>query len=229
LDKLLLSAGYDHENFASSTAGFEYLDRGSEWFKASAAFLAGDQAKVGVESQAGLHHYDSETVLNNHWQARVGPFVEFKMPEGISLRTGGGYDTARYDSSGKSSEYKTYYAYGRITQETRLFTHSLSAGRESLLGENANNLEDTYVRYSISSPVVEHVELGANGAVHFDKEFGGAFRENFTYYVAGISLGYQIHKYWQMELGYEFLLKDSGLPLRDFARDMATFSVKFTF
>ena len=160
LDKLILSAGYDHENFVSTTASSDYLTRASELFTASASFLVGDQAKIGLESQAGLHNYDSETVLNDHWQARVGPFVELKLPENISLRAGGGYDTAQYDAAGAGSDFETYYAYGRVSQETRFFTHSLSAGHEHLLGDNANNLETTYVRYSINSPVFEHIDLG---------------------------------------------------------------------
>lgn len=229
LSKILLSVGYNHENFASTTAGFEYLNRASELFSASAAFRVGDQAKLGLESQAGLHNYDSETVLNDHWQVRAGPFLEFKLPEAISFRAGGGYDTARYDVTDGGNNFSTYYAYGRVSQETRLFTHSLSAGHEHLLGQNANNLENTYVGYSISTPVFEHVDLGANASVHWDKEFGGAFRETFTYYLVGLHASYQFHKYWQAELGYEFLLKESDLPLRDFYRNRVSLGVTFTF
>jgi hypothetical protein len=229
LDKLILSAGYNHENFESSTAGFEYLNRASDWFTASASFQIGDQAQVGVESQAGVHNYDSETVLNDHWQVRAGPFVDFKLLEGVSLRGGGGYDTAQYDSAGAGSDFSTYYAYGRVTQQTRQFTHSLGGGRETLLGENANNLQDTFVRYSISSPVVEHVELSANAAVHFDTEYGGAFREEFTYYTVGCGVGYQIHKHWRTQLGYQYMSKDSDLPLRSFHRNLVTVGVNFVF
>src|SRR5262249_32577234 len=131
------------------------------------------------EAQASLHDYETETTLNDNWRGRVGPFVEVKPQEKITLRAGGGYDLARYDAPAEESDYETYYAYGTVSQETRFFTHSLSGGREHLLGDNANNLQTTYVRYSIASPVVEHVELGLHGAVHFAKEFGGAFREEF--------------------------------------------------
>ena len=229
LDRLILSAGYDHENFDSTTASFDYLTRASELFTASASFLVGDQAKIGLESQAGLHNYDSETVLNDHWQARAGPFVEVKLPEKVSLRVGAGYDTAQYDSAGAGSEFETYYAYGRASQETRFFTHSLSAGQEHLLGDNANNLETTYVRYSIESPVFEHIELGANASVHMDKEFGGAYLEKYTYYVLGFKASYQIHKYWRTDLGYEFMLKESDLPDRDFSMNRVTLGATFTF
>ncbi len=229
LDRVIVSAGYDHENFSSSTASFEYLNRASELFTASVSFLLGDQVKIGPEAQAGLHNYERETTLNDHWRARVGPFVEAKLPQKITLRAGGGYDAAWYDTAGAGSDFETYYAYGRIAQETRLFTHALSAGRENLLGENANNLEDTYIRYSITSPVLKNTEVTASGSVHFDREYGGAFRENYTYYVVGLRAGYQFHKYWRGELGYEFILKDSDLPDRDFYRNRVTLGLAFTF
>ena len=136
-------------------------------------------------------------------------------------------DAARFDAPAEDSEFEEYYAYARISQETRLFTHALSAGREHLLGYNADNLEITQVRYSISSPVFRHVDLGADLSVNFAEEFGGAFREKFTYYGADVRIGWQFHKYWRTSLGYEFLLKDSDLPLRDYYRNRVTWELAF--
>jgi hypothetical protein len=230
LGKAILTFGYDHETFQSTTESFTYLDRSSDWLSASVAIPVGDQAQVGVEVKGGLHNYDTETTLNDHNQVRGGPFVDFKLPAKISFRAGGGYDRARYDEvAPPGSSYTTYYAYGRISQETRFFTHALSAGRETLLGENANNLEDLYVRYAISSPIFTNTDLSLSGAVHWDKEYGGAFHEEFTYYVVGARVGYQIHKYWRAELGYEFLLKDSDLPDRNYYRNRVTLGLNFTF
>jgi hypothetical protein len=229
LDKVIVSAGYNHEDFVSSTAEFEYLNRASEWLTASVAYLLGDQVQTGVESQGSWHSYTSQVTLNDHWQVRAGPFVDLKLPEGLSLRVGGGYDTAQYQPVAASSDFETYYAYGRVTQETRFFTHSLSAGHEDLLGDNANNLETTYVRYSIASPVVAHVELGANASVHFDKEFGGTYAENFTYYLVGFTAAYQFHKNWRTDLSYEFLLNNSNLPDRSYNRSRVTVGVAYTF
>ena len=229
LNKLILTAGYDHENFISTTEQFKYLDRASEWFTASANFLIGDKAKAGPEGQLSLHDYDRETTLNDNWRARVGPFVEVSLKEGISVRAGGGYDTAQYNTAAGDNNYNTYYAYGRIRQETRLFSHSVTAGRESVLGDNANNLRTTYVRYSISTPVVAHLDLGANFSVNFAKEFGGAFREDYSYYRGGVRAGYQFHKYMRTDVGYELYVKDSDLPLRDFTRNRVSWELTFRF
>ena len=229
LDKLILSVGYDHENFASETAIFNYLSRASELFTGSASVMVGDHATIGVESQAGIHNYDEETILNDHFQARAGPFVDAKLAEKINLRAGGGYDTARYSPAIEGS-YESYYAYGNLSQETRLFTHTFSAGHEHLLGVNANNLEDVYFRYSISSAIVEHVDLGASASVHLDREYGGPFTERYVYYLIGLKAGYQFQKYWRGDVGYEFMLKGgSNLPDRDFYRSRVTLGVTYTF
>jgi len=229
LNKLILSAGYDHENFVSTTDGFKYLDRASELFSASANFLLGDKAKAGVEGLASINDYETEATLNDNWRGRGGPFIDIGLMQGIGLRVGGGYDTARYDQAGRSSDFQSYYAYGRIRQETRLFSHSITAGRESELGDNANNVRTSYARYSITTPIIAHVELGANVSVNFADEFGGAFREGFSYYRGGLHAGYQFHKYLRTDLSYELFIKESDLPLRDFTRNRVTWALSFQF
>ena len=145
-------------------------------------------------------------------------------------QTGGGFDTAQYDKSAAgNSDYEDYYAYGRIRQETRLFWHSLTIARENLLGGNANNLRTTYGRYTISSPVVANLELQANLSLNFAEEFGGTFRENFTYYGAGLRAEWQFHKYLRAVLSYEFRLKESDLALRDFHRNRVTLAANYSF
>jgi hypothetical protein len=230
LNKVVLSAGYNHENFISTTEGFEYLDRASEWFDATASFALGDKVQTGIESQASLHDYEEDTFLNDHWRARVGPFVDIKTEQKLELRAGVGFDTAQYDNSPFSgANYESYYVYGTVRQQTRLFTHSLNGGREHQLGGNANNFRTTYGRYSISSTVVKQMELGANLSVNFAEEFGGVFEEDFTYYGAGLRVGWPFHRFWRSDLAYEFRLKESELALRDFHRNRVTLSVTYTF
>jgi hypothetical protein len=230
LNKVVLSAGYNHEDFDSYTAAFDYLSRASEWFTGNASFALGDKAHAGLETQASLHHYASQTTLNDNWRVRGGPYAEAELLSKITLRGGGGFDTAQYDApAADNNNFQTYYAYARIRQELRLFSHSLKAGREHMLGENANNMRTTYVRYSITSPLVAHLELEGNLSVNFAREFGGAFDEKFTYYGAGFRVEYPFHKNLTAGLSYEFRLKESNLPLRDFDRNRVTVQVIYTF
>ena len=230
LNEVVLSAGYNHEDFISTTGTFDYLDRASEWFNASARLALGDAVGAGVESQAGWHNYRRETRLNDNWRVRVGPFVEATLPGNLSLRAGGGFQMARYDAAAPgNNDFDSYYGYASLNQDTRLFTHALTAGREHLLGDNANNLKNTYARYSIHSPLIDHFDVGADVSVNFAEEFGGDFAEDYTYYGAGARVGAQFHEYWRADLGYEFRLKESDLAFRDFHRNRLTVSVTCSF
>jgi hypothetical protein len=231
MHQAVITAGYDHENFISPTASFEYLDRASEWFTASAGYFLGDHVQAGAEGRFSIHRYDEQTVLNNNQRAGVGPFVDLQLPQKITLRAGGGYDTARYDQNVFGSNTNTFYAYGRLRQDTKYFSHWLEGGRELLLGENANNMQANYVRYNISSPIVAHVDIRAHFAFNSAEESGGAggFDEKFKYYAAGLALGFELVKHWRTEVGYQFALKDSELPLRDYRRNQVTWNLNWTF
>jgi hypothetical protein len=246
LEKAVITAGYNHENFISQTAEFDYLDRSSEWFNAAAGYILGDHVQSGLEGRLSLHSYDQQTILQDNWRGRIGPFVEATLPEKITLRVGGGYDRAWYQqpsvpaavgillgtpANDYDSDYSSYYAYGKLSQELRLFTHSLEAGRELQLGANANNLRTVYCRYSISSPIIRNVELGANASINVGEEYGGpsGFDENFTYYGAGLQLRWDFAKHWWTDLGYEYLQKESDLPFRDFQRNLVSVDVIWSF
>ena len=73
------------------------------------------------------------------------------------------------------------------------------------------------------------MDLGANLSINFAEEFGGAFSEKFTYYRAGLTIGYQFHKYWRTDLGYDFYLKESDFPSRDFARNRLSWDLAFSY
>jgi hypothetical protein len=230
LNKVVLTAGYCHEDFVSYTEEFKYLTRATEWVTNAMSYLLGEQRNVGLESLAGYTSYAEETVLNNNWRWRVGPFGEMKVPDGILMRIGGGYDMARYDSLAvPGNNYDTGYAYAKATQELRLFTHSLEGGRQTVLGDNANNLLMDYVRYSINSDLIKNIDLEGHALANFCREFGGSYEEHFKQYVAGLQVGYQFHKHWRAEAGYEYYWNDSDLEGRTFNRNLVSLGVIFRF
>jgi hypothetical protein len=229
LHDLILSVGYDFEAFLVSTTEFRYMDRYSHFLSPSVTFLVGEKAKVGLEAEGSIHDFRQETILDDHWRARVGPFAEFQLLPKISLRVGGGYETAQYDDLTDNSDFQSYYAYGRITQILKTFTHSLSAGHENLLGDNANNMENTFVRYNVSIPIIHNLEVKLRASANFAREFGGSYEEEFDFYRGGVQLGWQFHKYARATLGYDYTKKASDLPLRGFYQNFLTMAVACKF
>src|SRR5436309_3311767 len=57
LNKLLLTVGYDHYNFVSTTSTFDYLDRNAEIVYGSAAFIVTPTITVGPEANAVWSRY----------------------------------------------------------------------------------------------------------------------------------------------------------------------------
>jgi hypothetical protein len=230
LNKVVLTGSYAHENFISTTEQFEYLNRGSELFGLTGNYLLGDKTRTGLEGMGSYNNFDTQTTLNDNWRGRVGPFVQAKLPKGIVARAGGGYELARFDSiAGPGNNFSDYYLYGRLSQETKWFTHSLGAGHETLPGDNANNLRTTYVRYSILTDVVRNITFEGFGSVNLSREFGGSYREKFNDYVAGCRLGYQFHKYWRAGLAYQFFYKDSDISDNTYHRNLVGLDVAFRF
>src|SRR5947208_290170 len=65
LNKLLFQVGYDHYNFVSTTSAFEYLDRNSDIFQGSAAFIVNPTLTIGAEGNAICTRYDQRIVSDN--------------------------------------------------------------------------------------------------------------------------------------------------------------------
>jgi hypothetical protein len=229
LNKVILSVSYDHENFISFTDRFKYMNRASELVGANLNYLLGDRTKAGLEGGWSLNNFTEQTVLDDNWRARGGPFIEVRLPAGMILRTGGGYQMARFDAEGSGSDYDTWYAYCKLSQEFKWFTHSLGAGHVTLPGDNANNLRMTYVRYEISTDAIKNFELGAYFTVNFSEEFGGPYFEKFRQYLTGAHVNYLFHKYVSAGVAYNLFLKASDTPDLGFYENQVTVDLTFRF
>src|SRR5947208_9214721 len=96
LNKLLFQVGYDHYNFVSTTSAFEYLDRNSDIFQGSAAFIVNPTITVGAEGNAIFTRYD-QSVLNDNEDYSVGGFVEVELTNNLKVRAAGGYQWINFD------------------------------------------------------------------------------------------------------------------------------------
>src|SRR5437016_11986083 len=84
LNKLLLTVGYDHYNFVSTTSIFDYLDRNSEIVQGSAAFIVTPTITIGPEANAVFTRYD-QSVLNDNTDYSAGGFVEAKLTNNLRV------------------------------------------------------------------------------------------------------------------------------------------------
>jgi len=90
LHDVVLSLGYDHFNFISSSSTYDYLTRASDFFVARASFHVHPSATVGLEASGGPTVYD-QPILSPNITYSFGGFADWKATEHIRLQPRAGF------------------------------------------------------------------------------------------------------------------------------------------
>jgi hypothetical protein len=230
LNQLVLTLGFDHENFFMTGAQYTYLNRVSELPAFSLALRVSDPLRLGVETRARISNYQ-ENVLADRWEATAGPFFDWRIAEHLSVRGGGGYATTQLTADMPGvSDISTYYAYARLNYDVNWFlTQSLSVGRETQPGFNAQYLQDAYLRYTAQWRLFSYLDVVTRANLLFAHEFGGSFDEHFDYYTLGAELGWRFHERWRAFLAYDFTEKLSNLAGADYHQNRVQMGVSYHF
>src|ERR1051325_5470996 len=99
LNQAVVTLGYDHYTYISTTSVFDYLDRNAEILSGSIGFTPTSTMTVGVEGSAVDTYYD-QNILNDSRTYSVGGFLETQLTSYLKLRVAGGYQKIDFDSGG---------------------------------------------------------------------------------------------------------------------------------
>jgi hypothetical protein len=238
-NKLVMTAGYFHENLWSETSAYSYIDHASELFSADAMLATSARLTIGLEAAGSINDFFNSPDYNT-WRARVGPAFRIKASDFIQIKLGGGYERIQYDSSQASSlgltPDNTYYAYGSIEHKINEFiNHSLTLSHDNELGFNAANLEASTVSYSLTWAPRRQLEITPAVAVSwYDESFGSTtanlYHEKFTYYYARISARYVLGPHWRAGASWTYNLKDSQTtPVNGYTQNQLALEVLYEF
>ena len=126
LNKAVLTFGYDHYTYISTTDTFSYLDRNAEILSFSAYFALTSSTGAGLETSA-VYSYYNESVLNNAVSYSVGPFVETQLTNYLKLRASVGYQMIDSDDNGLVDDPNNgsdYYAYLLLSHRVNSAHHA---------------------------------------------------------------------------------------------------------
>ena len=141
LNKAVLTFGYDHYTYVSTTNAFSYLDRNAEELTLSAYFALTSTTGAGLETSAVFNYFD-QPVLNDSVSYSIGPFVETQLTNYLKLRASAGYQFINFDSGGSVGDTKDgsdFYANLLLSHRINAaISQTLAAGHESQLGVNSN-------------------------------------------------------------------------------------------
>jgi hypothetical protein len=232
LNKAVLTFGYDHYIYVSTTDAFSYLDRNAEELTFSAYFALTSTTGAGLETSAVYTYFD-QPILNNSVTYSVGPFVETQLTNYLKLRASAGYQFINFDSGGligDRSDGSDYYANLLLSHRINAaISQTLAIGHESQLGVNSNFVALNYVRHTATWNIINHVLLATEVFYEDGDDSGGIFSEHIQRYGGAATIGYQLTPHVTLGLRYQYIQKQSDQPLRDYTQNRISFDGTYSF
>lgn len=230
--KMFLSAGYDHYTYLSTSTAFSNtLDRCSELFNLRAGVTVNEGLRTGIELGGGLTSYDVKIHNDNRYYS-AGVFGEAQITQFISARASGGFVHYDFDATGtipSPGASDGYYADLTVDHQiTQVMNHGISVGRETRAGSSTDLYTLNYVRYRNNWNFMRDTVLKTT--VFFQCS-GAAIPggESFNHYGGGLSVSYLLTKHLTGTLGYQLVVKDSNLPLRDYLQNRVSLDLLYSF
>jgi hypothetical protein len=247
LNAAVVTVGYDHYNFVSTTDLFDYLDRNADIVSGSIAFTPTATMSIGLEGAFVDTRYD-QMVLNDSRTYSGGAFFETQITSNLRLRVAGGYQKIDFDNNGlinDPNDLEDYYANGLLSHRVNsVLTHSLSAGHESQLGVNSNFITLNYIRHTSNWNILYHTLLSTE-LFYEDADDSGAGSllltptgvplfnpfgaEHIHRYGGALTLGYQLTQHVTLGFRYQYTQKDSDQPLRDYSQNRVSLDGTYSF
>ncbi len=238
LNKVLLTVGYDHYTYVSTTSAFDYLNRNAEELSGSAAYVITPTIRVGLEGN-GVFTYYNDNVLNDSTTFSAGGFGETEITNNIKVRVAGGYQEIDFDHNYINffgaqfmdhSDLHDFYANILATHRLNAqISQTVSAGHENQLGVDSNYITLNYVRHTVNWNVFRGTLLSTEFFYEDAEESGGVVDEHFHRIGGAATLGYQLTPHVTLGLRYQYTTKDSNVALRDYDQNRISFDGTYSF
>ncbi len=231
LNKGILTLGYDHFNFISSTPESDYLTRASEYLIGRAAFTVHPAITLGPEATGAFNRYD-ENILHDNTSFSAGAFADIKLGTRVRFRPRAGYVSYSFDSkdeAGITQDVSTYYVNLQISHSPRPnFNHTLDAGREVRLGTLADFIRYWYARYSAQVRVQKNLWL-TGGAYYENGHDLQASGEEFDRVGVNVGARWVFNDHLSTRLSYRVVIKDSNTEDRSYYSNLLQLDMIYRF
>jgi hypothetical protein len=248
LNQAVVTLGYDHYTFISTTDSFDYLDRNAEIVSGSIGFTPTSTVTVGLEGSFVDTYYD-QNVLNDSRTYSAGLFLETQITSNLKLRVAAGYQKIDFDSGGLVNDphnLNDYYANALLSHRVNaVLTQNLSIGHETQLGVNSNYVKLNYIRHTTTWNIFYHTLFSTELFYEDADDSGGSgllfqpipgvpninpfVAEHIHRYGGALTLGYQLTPHVTLGLRYQYTQKDSDQPLRDYRQNRVALDGTYSF
>lgn len=239
LNKALVTVGYDHYTYISTTSIFDYLNRNAEQIMGSMSFAVASTTSIGAEGTAVFTSYDQH-LLNDSETYSVGGFAETQLSTYLKVRVAGGYQWIQFDRGfivnqigtpfNDSHDLSDWYANILISHRLNsTIKQTLSAGHESQLGVNSNYITLNYVRHTLSWNIIRNTLLSTEFFFEDADDSGGFINEHLQRFGGALTVGYQLTPHVTLGARYQYTQKDSDVFLRDYKQNRVSVDGTYSF
>jgi hypothetical protein len=248
LNQAVVTLGYDHYTFISTSDAFDYLDRNADIVSGSIGFTPTSMLTVGLEGSFVNTYYD-QNVLNDSRTYSAGAFAETQITSYLKVRVAGGYQKIDFDSGGLVNDphdLSDYYANAVLSHRVNsVLTQNFSIGHETQLGVNSNYVKLNYARHTTTWNIFYHTLFATELFYEDADDSGGSgilfqplpgvpninpfVAEHIHRYGGALSLGYQLTPHVTLGFRYQYTQKDSDQPLRDYRQNRVSVDGTYSF
>lgn len=235
LQDVVLTFGYDHQSFFASSSEFDYLDRASELLLGRAGFQVHPRLATGLEAAGSFTSYD-QRVLNDNTGYSLGVYADWRPGTYFQVLPRAGYTAYFFDQTSRVTravDQDTWYANLTVTHAiTEAITYAVTAGHELRLGIQADFIEDTFVRPSVTWLAMKN--LSVRGTISYETGSQGSGRanrgveEDFDWFVGGIGLTHQLTRNLTVSLNYQHTVRTSSAASREYNQNVVGLRVNYT-
>jgi hypothetical protein len=227
LEDVVLSLGYDHQNYSTTSSTYSYTDHASELVIARGGLKFHPTLTAGLEGTVAYTAYD-QPMLNNNMGYSAGVYADWQPGHYFHFQPRFGYMLYQFEQTSqviKAVNQDAWYLDLTVTHEiSDAVSYSLSAGHEITLGIYGDTIEDWYVRPAVNLKIIKNLTL--NTSLSFQdgtQAIGnrtGSLAEAFDWLTWGVGLSHPILKQLTLGLNYRLTLRTSNYASREYAQNL---------
>jgi hypothetical protein len=240
LNKAIVKFGYDHviyETLNSSSAQLSGAQPSghSEVFFASGGYSLKPAMLAGVELGGSLIHYDTTTSYQPYSDAiqwNVGGFFDSPVTDYIHFTAHAGYTVYEPQAGAASAPGDSFNGmYAQIDIRHRLnqyVDYGLSGGRTINVAFYGGTVDQYFVVWQANWHIVRKLTLSTPFTYfHGTQLYTGG--ETYDQYGPGINLSYPLTAKLTGNLGYQYYLRYSNLPDRNYTVNVVSLNLYYRF
>ena len=232
LGQFVVQADYDHTNLWVTDSIYDYITNQSDTFSPQVTWKVNESINAGLNASFADTRYD-QSFENDNTSESFGPFVKANLSKYLSVSAAAGGFLTQYDQgggNGDDSDLASYYAnVGVNHQIDDALSEYITAGKQYIPGLTSNYTQQIYVNYGdhwtpTGQMTVDSVLFWQNS-----QDSDATISEDSNRYGVSLAVGDALTANLNVNVGYQFILKDSDPSSDSYYQNVGTLGMQYNF